>query len=208
MSQALRDAWRALLAEPLQFVSEDCLEAALLGAVPRAQAIELARQPRFAGRIGGLLASYYGLQPLASAGEIADDDLPVVLLPRQRFASLALACGACQHAASVAREIRGALVQRLRSHLGDEVYDLAVGGREASVGKQAILTGDALIEAIDADGQRCLEAWLGAQPAPLQAWLRLRFALPAPLSSGSAEDIQRVRQLATALAPREQRGAA
>lgn len=208
MSQALRDAWRALLAQPLQFVAEDCLEAALLGAVSRERAVDLARQPRFAARIDALLVSYYGLEPLANAGQIADEDLPVVLLPRQRFARLALTCGACQHAASLAREIRGAVVQALRSYLGDEVYGLAVSWREPPVGKQAILSGDALLAAIDQDGQHCVEAWLAAQPAPLQAWLRLRFDLAAPLSAGSTEHLRRVRQVASALVAEEQRGAA
>lgn len=208
MSQALRDAWRALLAQPMQFVAEDCLEAVLLGAVPRERVIDLARQPRFAGRIGGLLASYYGLEPLASVGQVADDDLPVVLLSQQRFARLALTCGACQHAASLAREIRGPLVQRLRAHLGDEVYDLAVSWREPPVGKQTIIADDALLAAIDQDGQRCVDAWLGAQPAPLQAWLRLRFDLAAQLSTGNGDDIQRVRQVASALTAQEERGVA
>ncbi|TBU83155.1 type III secretion protein [Pseudomonas daroniae] len=208
MSQALRDAWRALLAQPMQFVAEECLEAALLGAVPRERVIDLARQPRFEARIGGLLASYYGLEPLASVGQIADDDLPVLLLSRQRFARLALSCGACQHADFLAREIRGPVVQKLRAHLGDEVYDLAVSWREPVVGQQAIIEDDALLAAIDRDGQRCVDAWLAAQPAPLQAWLRLRFDLAAPLSTGGAEDIQRVRQVACALTSHEEQGAA
>lgn len=208
MSQALRDAWRALLARPMHFVAEDCLEAALLGAVSRERVTDLARQPRFERRIGGLLASYYGLEPLASVGQIADDDLPVALLSRQRFARLAPTCGACQHAASLAREIRGPLVQTLREQLGDDTYDLAVSWREPPVGKPAILAGDALLAAIDQEGQRGVDAWLGAQPVPLQAWLRLRFGLAAPLSTGSADDIQRVRQVAGALTSREERGAA
>ena len=207
MSQALRDTWRALVAQPLQFVAEDCLEAALLGAVPRAQAINLAKQPRFASRVSGLLVSYYGLEPLTNAGQVVDEDLPVVLLAPQRFARLALACGACLHAASLAREIRGAVVQSLRAHLGDEIYDLAVSWREPA-GNQVILVGDALLAAIDQDGQRCVDAWLAAQSAALQAWLRLRFGLAAPLSTGRDADIQRVRQVASALTSDEQRGAA
>lgn len=208
MSQALRDTWRALVAQPLQFVAEDCLEAALLGAVPRAQAINLAKQPRFASRVSGLLVSYYGLEPLTNAGQVVDEDLPVVLLAPQRFARLALACGACLHAVSLAREIRGPVVQSLRAHLGDEIYDLAVGWREPAAGTQVILTGDALLAAIDQDGQRCVDAWLAAQSAALQAWLRLRFDLAAPLSTGRDADVQRVRQVASALTTDEQRGAA
>ena len=208
MSRVLRDAWRALLAQPIGFVAEDCLEAALLGAMPRDRVGELIRQRRFEARLGKLLVCYFGLQPLSDVGEVADDDLPVLLLSPPVFAQLAMACGACRHAHALAREIRGPLVQQLRERLGDATYDLAVGWQDTRVGAPALLSGDALLAAIEGSGQGCVEAWLAAQPAPLQAWLRLRFGLPAPLSSGSGDDVRLVRQVALALDGHAARGAA
>ncbi len=208
MSHALRDAWRALSAQPVGFVAQDCLEAALLGAVPRDRLDELIRQPRYEARLGELLASYYGLQPLSDVGEVADEDLPVLLLPPPVFAQLAMTCGACRHAHSLAREIRGPLVRQLRERLGDATYDLAVGWHDAKAGAPTRLDVDALLTAIEEDGQRCVETWLAAQPTPLQAWLRLRFGLAAPLSSGSGDDARLVRQVALALDGHAARGAA
>ncbi|XXF08584.1 type III secretion protein [Pseudomonas sp. D2-3] len=208
MSQVSRQAWRMLLARPITFVAGDCLEAALLGAVPRERVLELIEQRRFEARLGELLLSYYGLQPLSGVGEVADDDLPVLLLPPSTFTRFATTCGACRHAVALAREIRGPLVQQLRERLGDATYDLAIGWREAAAGAPMMMTGDALLAAIEEDGQRCVAAWLAAQPPALQAWLRLRFGLAAPLSSGSAEDIQLVRQVALAINDPAERGAA
>lgn len=208
MSQVLRDAWRTLLTRPMAFVARDCLEAALLGAVPRERVIELIEQRRFEARLGELLVSYYGLQPLRGVGEVVDDDLPVLLLPPPAFSQLAIACGACRHAVALAREIRGPMVQQLRERLGDATYDLAIGWRETPAGTATLIGGDALLAAIEADGQRCVEAWLAAQPTALQGWLRLRFGLAAPLSSGSAEDVQLVRQVALAINDPAERGAA
>ncbi|WP_416637102.1 type III secretion protein [Pseudomonas sp. OHS18] len=208
MSQGLREAWRMLLARPMAFVARDCLEAALLGALPRDRGLELIGQRRFEARLGELLVSYYGLQPLGSVGEVADDDLAVLLLPPPAFSQLAIACGACRHAVALAREIRGPLVQQLRERLGDATYDLAIGWRETPASTPMLMTGDALLAAIEADGQRCVEAWLAAQPTALQAWLRLRFGLAAPLSSGSGDDVQLVRQVALAINDPAERGAA
>jgi len=208
VSQGLREAWRMLLARPLAFVARDCLEAALLGALPRERVLELIEQRRFEARLGELLVSYYGLQPLSGAGEVADDDLPVLLLPPPAFAQLARTCGACRHAAALAREIRGPLVQQLRERLGDATYELAIGWRESQAGTPVLMSADALLAAIEADGQRCVEAWLAAQPTALQDWLRLRFGLAAPLSSGSADDVQLVRQVALAVHEPAERGAA
>lgn len=208
MSQGLREAWRALLDRPITFVARDCLEAALLGALPRDRLLELIEPRRFEARLGELLVSYYGLQPLASVGEVADDDLAVLLLPPSAFTQLASACGACRHAVALAQEIRGPLVQQLRERLGDATYDLAIGWRETPASPPTLMTGDALLAAIEADGQGCVEAWLAAQPTALQAWLRLRFGLAAPLSSGSGDDVRLVRQVALALNDPAERGAA
>ncbi|MDD1510198.1 type III secretion protein [Pseudomonas sp. CNPSo 3701] len=208
MSQALRDAWSTLLAQPIRFVAQECLEAALLGAVPRDRVSELIRQRRFEARLAELLASYYGLQPLSEVGEVADDDLPVLLLPPSAFAELAMACGACRHAHTLAREIRGPQVQQLRERLGDATYDLAVDWRDAGTGAPAPVGGAALLAAIETDGQRCVEAWLAVQPITLQAWLRLRFGLAAPLANGSDDDVRLVRQVALALGVHVERGAA
>ena len=207
MSQALREAWRALQNEPLAFVDPQCLEAALLGAQNAGQVAELARQPRFQARIEQLLVSFYGLQPL-QAQSPADADLPVLLLPVTRFRQLPTFCGACLHGASLAREIRGSRVQQLRTQLGDEVYTLAVSWREAAVAKTNIVEGEALLAAIEQDGRACVEAWMAAQPAALQAWLQLRFDLAAPLSDGRAEHAEHVRRVAAELAADERRGAA
>ncbi len=208
MNQALRDAWSALLAQPIRFVAQECLEAALLGAVPRDRVNELIRLRRFEARLGELLASYYGLQPLSDVGEVADDDLPVLLLPPPAFAQLGMACGACRHAHALAREIRGLQVQQLRERLGDTTYDLAVAWRNAGTGASALTGGAALLAAIEDDGQRCVDAWLAAQPMPLQAWLRLRFGLAAPLANGSGDDVRLARQVALALGADVERGAA
>ncbi|SHM34453.1 hypothetical protein [Phytopseudomonas punonensis] len=208
MSQGVREALRLLLARPMAFVARDCLEAALLGALPRDRVLELIEQQRFEARLGELLVSYYGLQPLSDVGEVADDDLPVLLLPPPAFSRLVSACGACRHAVALAREIRGPLVQQLRERLGDATYDLAIGWRETPAGTPMLMTGDALLAAIEADGQRCLEAWLAAQPPALQGWLRLRFGLAEPLSNGSADDVQLVRQVALAINHPAERGAA
>lgn len=207
MSQALREAWRALQNEPLTFVDPQCLEAALLGAQNAGQVAELARQPRFQTRIEQLLVSFYGLQPLQAQAP-ADADLPVLLLPVARFRQLPTFCGACLHGASLAREIRGSRVQQLREQLGNEVYSLAVTWRETTPVKSTIVEGEALLAAIEEDGRACVEAWLAAQPTALQAWLQLRFDLASPASDARAEHAEHVRRVATELAADERRGAA
>ncbi|TBU91574.1 type III secretion protein [Phytopseudomonas dryadis] len=209
MSQGLRQAWRAQLAQPLQFVRDECIEAGLLGAVNGEQVAALLRQPRFQGRIGELLASYYGLLPLAEAGDqVEDADLAVLLLPPERFARLPLFCGACWHATALSREIRGSVVQALKARLGSEVFAFAVTQREAFAGGDARLQGDALLAAIEEDGEACVSAWLDAQAPALQAWLRLRFEVPARLAEGPPSAPQLVRRVAAQLPGSAVEGAA
>lgn len=167
--------WQALIAQPLQFVSRESIEACFSPPLPTQQVQHLLSTPRFAERLLRLLMLRRGLAPLASESVPELRNLNVLRLAPQAFDRLPRLCGAVWHAATLSREIRSDVVVQLREALGSQVYAQALARRHLAGAADLLREPEALIEAIDRDGLACLNSWLHAQPLSLQGWLRLRL---------------------------------
>ncbi|MGE7991685.1 type III secretion protein [Pseudomonas sp. NPDC089554] len=192
--------WQALLAEPLAFIDRRHLAACFADEVAPTQVQALLKAPRFQGRLLNLLLRTYRLQPTAQLPEPLAQDLPLLLLSPEAFARLPRLCGAIWHGAALGREIRREVVEHLRQGLGQEVFNLALAHRQWSGALDLLRQPDDLLAAIEADGARCVQAWLHSQPQPLREWLLLRLPQPDAEASSKAIDPGLVRRVAGLLA--------
>lgn len=200
-AQAQRqEQWQTLLAEPLAFIDRRHLAACFADEVAPVQVQALLQAPRFQGRLLSLLLRTYRLQPLAQLPEPLVQDLPVLLLAPEAFARLPRLCGAIWHGTALSREIRREVVEQLRQGLGPEAFSLALAHRQWSGALDLLRQPDDLLAAIEADGARCVQAWLHSQPRPLREWLMLRLPLPLSEVSAAGGDIELVRRVAGLLA--------
>jgi hypothetical protein len=171
-------SWLALSAEPLAFVRPQVLTACL-AAAPAQWHSQLLALPRFRDRLIEHVHATHGLQPLASLAPPSASALAVAQLAPERFAQLSRLCGAIWHSATLAREVRAEVQQRLRQQLGDNLYALALAHRPLGGAADLLRDPDALVLSIDQDGAACLSQWAATLPQALRAWLALRITLPA-----------------------------
>lgn len=177
--------WQTLREQPLDFVRPEAL-AACLGEGPEQWREQVLGHPRFRERLTHLMLAFHELQPLEQVPPPDAATLAVLQLPALRFARLARQCGAIWHAATLAKEVRGEVLQQLRERLGQGVYEQALAHRELAGAADLLREPNALLAAIDQDGAACLSQWLQAQPEALRAWLQLRFELPSTKPVGPA----------------------
>ncbi|MGB3124685.1 MAG: type III secretion protein [Pseudomonas sp.] len=196
---SLFERWQGLIAEPLQFVRGPSLGACFAEDLPEAVLHALQAQPRFHPRLEQLLVSHYQLAPLDQLVSPLAADLPVLLLSDAQFARLPRLCGAIWHASTLSREIRREVVNELREGLGAPVFSQALALRQLGGAADLLRDPAELIEAIDRDGQGCIAAWLHAQQADLQGWLRLRFVFPQGYSARLPRDLEIVQAAAACL---------
>ncbi|HCT07137.1 MAG TPA: type III secretion protein [Pseudomonas sp.] len=194
------ERWQGLIAEPLQFVRGPSLGACFAAELPDEVLHAMHRQPRFRQRLEQLLVSHYQLAPLDQLVTPLAADLPVLLLSLAQFARLPRLCGAIWHASTLSREIRRDVVNELREGLGADVFSQALALRQLGGAADLLRDPGELIEAIDRDGQGCVAAWLHAQQADLQGWLRLRFVFPQGQSARLPRDLEIVQAAAACLA--------
>ena len=197
---SLFERWQGLIAEPLQFVRGPSLGACFTHELPDEVLHTLQAQPRFRQRLEQLLVSHYQLTPLEQLVSPLAADLPVLLLSDAQFARLPRLCGAIWHASTLSREIRRDVVNELRAGLGADVFSQALALRHLGGAADLLRDPAELIEAIDRDGQGCVAAWLHAQHADFQGWLRLRFAFPQGHSARLPRDLEIVQAAAACLA--------
>jgi hypothetical protein len=172
---AVQTDWQRLAAHPLDFIRSESLLACFPSSTSAEKVDNLARLPRFGGRLLTLLMQHCDLTPLAALPTPNDKDLAVLLITPGAFAHLPRLCGAVWHGVTLSREIRSEVLIPLRAALGADVYALALAQRHLAGAANLLLEPLALIEAIDRDGLACINAWLCEQPPTLQAWLRLRW---------------------------------
>ncbi|MGY2376825.1 type III secretion protein [Pseudomonas sp. SDO524_S393] len=196
---SLIERWRELITEPLQFVRGPGLGACFAEDMPEEVLSVLQGQPRFRQRLEQLLVSHYQLAPLEQLVTPAAADLPVLLLTSAQFARLPRLCGAIWHGATLSREIRREVVNELRAGLGTEVFSQALALRQLGGAADLLREPAELIEAIDRDGHGCVAAWLHAQHADFQGWLRLRFVFPEGHSTRLPRDLEIVQAAAACL---------
>ncbi|WP_439852905.1 type III secretion protein [Pseudomonas syringae] len=199
MSAALTGQWQALIERPLAFVREHWLAECLKRDLDAATLVALRDSSRFSARVEQLLTGYFQLQPLAQLARPAQEDLAVLLLADDDFSRLPRLCGAVWHAATLSREIRGDVVSEYRQLLGDDVFSLALAQRQLAGAANLLRTPVELTQAIDRDGAACLAAWLHAQPAELQAWLRLRLEVAELQQAHDERQVNVVRTVARLL---------
>lgn len=200
---SLLERWQGLIAEPLQFVRGPSLGACFADELPDAVLQAMHGQPRFRQRLEQLLVSHYQLAPMDQLVTPLAADLSVLLLSPAQFARLPRLCGAIWHAATLSREIRREVVNELREGLGAEVFVSALALRQLGGAADLLRDPGELIEAIDRDGQGCVAAWLHAQHADWQGWLRLRFAFPQGHSARVPRDLEIVQAAAACLLAEE-----
>ena len=176
------------------------LDSPLFGVRWRWNATTSLALPRFRPRLEQLLVNHYQLVPIAHLVTPSAADLAVLLLSPAQFSRLPRLCGAIWHASTLSREIRREVVNELREGLGAEVFSQALAQRQLGGAADLLREPSELIEAIDRDGQGCVAAWLHAQHADLQGWLRLRFAFPKGHSARLPRDLEIVQAAAASLA--------
>lgn len=196
---SLFERWQGLLAEPLQFVRGASLGACFANDLPDEVLQAMQGQARFRQRLEQLLVSHYQLAPMDQLITPTVADLPVLLLSPAQFARLPRLCGAIWHAATLSREIRREVVNELRAGLGAEVFVAALALRQLGGAADLLREPGELIEAIDRDGHGCVAAWLQAQHADWQGWLRLRFAFPQGHGTRVPRDLEIVQAAAACL---------
>ncbi|QJI12497.1 type III secretion protein [Pseudomonas sp. ADAK22] len=197
---SLVERWQGLIAEPLQFVRGPSLGACFADDLPDEVLQAMQGQARFRQRLEQLLVNHYQLAPIAHLVTPSAADLAVLLLSPAQFSRLPRLCGAIWHASTLSREIRREVVNELREGLGAEVFSQALAQRQLGGAADLLREPSELIEAIDRDGQGCVAAWLQAQHADLQGWLRLRFAFPQGHSARLPRDLEIVQAAAASLA--------
>lgn len=200
---SLFERWQGLVAEPLQFVRGASLGGCFADELPEAVLQAMQGQPRFRQRLEQLLVSHYQLAPMDQLIPPVAADLPVLLLSPAQFARLPRQCGAIWHASTLSREIRREVVNELREGLGAEVFVAALALRQLGGAADLLRDPAELVEAIDRDGQGCVAAWLNAQHADWQGWLRLRFAFPQGHGARVPRDLEIVQAAAACLLAEE-----
>ncbi len=200
---SLFERWQGLVAEPLQFVRGASLGGCFADELPEAVLQAMQGQPRFRQRLEQLLVSHYQLAPMDQLIPPVAADLPVLLLSPVQFARLPRQCGAIWHASTLSREIRREVVNELREGLGAEVFVAALALRQLGGAADLLRDPAELVEAIDRDGQGCVAAWLHAQHADWQGWLRLRFAFPHGHGARVPRDLEIVQAAAACLLAEE-----
>ncbi|MCF5230483.1 type III secretion protein [Pseudomonas sp. OE 28.3] len=200
---SLFERWQGLIAEPLQFVRGPSLGACFAAELPDDVLQAMQAQPRFRPRLQQLLVKHYQLAPIEQLVTPLAADLPVLLLSPAQFARLPRLCGAIWHGATLSREIRREVVNELREGLGAEVFVAALALRQLGGAADLLREPVELIEAIDRDGLGCVAAWLQAQHADWQGWLRLRFDFPQGYSARVPRDLEIVQAAAACLLAEE-----
>lgn len=194
-------AWQALLSQPLEFVGAQHLHACFAQGVSAEQLDALRKHERFEGRLLQLLMGHFALPAPELLPQPEPADLPVLLLPVQRFNQLPRLCGAVWHASTLSREIRGDVVSQLRSLLGNEVFALALAHRALGGAADLLRQPTGLLEAIDRDGAACVSAWLRSQKPELRQWLNLRIADPGLSDVQVPNALNIVRSVAASITP-------
>lgn len=177
--------WQTLCADPLGFVHRQAL-LDCLGDGPEPLREHVLAQSRFRQRLLARLMQHYGLQPLAQLPTPEEGALAVLRLAPGAFARLPRLCGAIWHGATLAREVRGPVLQQLREQLGSGIYEQALAARALAGAADLLREPAALVAAIDQDGAACVSAWLHSQPDALRAWLLLRLPLPTDVPAQPA----------------------
>ncbi|GAB6389365.1 type III secretion protein [Stutzerimonas marianensis] len=176
------------------------------GALSPEQAQALAAPSRFRGRIAQLVAQRFELANLEQAIEgLSEADLQVLQLPAPALARLPRWCGAVLHGATLAREIRREQVALLQQQLGRELFAFAVAQRTLGRSANLLLEAEALVVAIDRDGQACLGAWVETLAPATQGWARLILpGLPASTDARAGEIVRLVARVLAAESKEEQ----
>lgn len=200
---SLFERWQVLIAEPLQFVRGPSVGACFADDLPVETLQALQAQPRFRQRLEQLLVKHYQLAPLEQLVTPVAADLPILLLSPAQFARLPRLCGAIWHGTTLSREIRREVVNELRAGLGSDVFTQALALRQLGGAADLLREPAELVEAIDRDGHGCVAAWLQAQDADVQGWLRLRFAFPDGYSARLPRDLEIVQAAAAGLLAEE-----
>lgn len=200
---SLQDPIHERLADPSSWLPAERLAECFAGVLSPEQAQSLCRQPRFRSRVDQLLASHFGLASLDQAVNGAPEDLQALLLPQAALARLPRLCGAVLHGATLAREIRRERVHQLQQRLGSEVFAFAVAHRALGRAANLLLDADALIVAIDRDGEACVAAWLQTLEPAVQGWARLVLTLPAARAPVDVKAGEIVRLVVRVLAAEE-----
>lgn len=193
--QESHDLLRERLADPSAWLPAERLAECFAGALSPEQAQSLCQHARFRPRMAQLLASHFALASLEQAANGAPEDLQALLLPPAALARLPRLCGAVLHGATLAREIRRERVNQLQQRLGSDVFAFAVAHRALGRAANLLLDADALVMAIDRDGEACVAAWLQTLEPAVQGWARLILTLPAarePVDAKAGEIVRLV----------------
>lgn len=188
------------LADPSAWLPAERLAECFAGALTPEQAQSLCRHPRFRPRMAQLLASHFSLAGLEQTANGAPAVMQALLLPAAALARLPRLCGAVLHGATLAREIRRERVNQLQQRLGSDVFAFAVAHRSLGRAANLLLDADALVMAIDRDGEACVAAWLQTVEPAVQGWARLVLPTPAVREPADAKAATIVRLVVRVLA--------
>lgn len=160
------------------------------GALGADQAGRLARRPRFAERLSGLLARRHGFGAAQRPADIRD--LAIALSSGDEIAALARRAGAVCWADPIAREVRAAEVAALKEAIGDDAYAAALAHRDEALPAVALGIDGApdratILTGVAGSARQCLGGWLASQSAEIAQRVRLR--LPVEAVADAPQDI-------------------
>lgn len=132
----------------------------------------MAASERFAPRLQELGMRHYRLFDWNIADPV---DRRLAALDRDELEAFAVPCGAVVWSSAILREIRGNVVATMIDRFGSNAMALARMLSELALDRTMPEGIDAFDAALHADGRGCIAAWIAAQPAPVQAHLRLKW---------------------------------
>ncbi|KKX26169.1 hypothetical protein [Rhizobium sp. LC145] len=134
----------------------------------------LTAEPRFAGRLAGVLHRHYDLTEM-DEGSGAPEDQGLVALSRDELERLAVRAGVILRAREFLREIRGPVLAALAERFGPGALEDARRHVDLAGNRPPAIDLDGLEAAVSLDGEACLAAWIAALPAPLSRRVCLKW---------------------------------
>jgi hypothetical protein len=181
--------WNAFVTNPAIYADAGRLAACFGDAIAVPSCQLMLDTPRLAPRLSALLASQFGLAPLA--GDLAGEDRRIALAPKGDVEDMAMHAGAICWSASLAGTIGKEAVSAIHHQIGEELFDFALANRDIAVPPRPLEPLETLAVRMRDDGWRCIAAWYRTVPEPLSAWLKVKVPVgidldAEPMASGAA----------------------
>lgn len=189
--------WDTFVTNPALYADAGRLAACFGGAIAVPGCQFMLDTPRLARRLSALLASRFGLAPLA--GDLADEDRRIALAPKGDVEDMAMHAGAICWSAPLAGAIGKETVSAIHHQIGEELFAFALANRDIAVPSRPLQPLETLSARMRDDGWRCIAAWYRAVPEPISAWLKVKVPVGIDLDTepmaGGADIVRRASEV-------------